>query len=125
VPTPERPRPKRPRRLRCETCLEVLSLRHAWDIVACGCGALLLSGRPATPTVHWLSRPGGGWSELDDETGSGAAATETDDGLGKEDDEDEVPSRRLGYYSRPRMAVPVDEIQPPVALTQARVASGT
>ena len=128
MPVPDRPRSRRARRLHCEACLEVLSLRHAWDVAACRCGALLLSGRPATPTVHWLSRPGGGWSELDDEVESGAAATKADDDLGQEDqdgDEHAVPSRRLGYYSRPRMAVPVEEIQPPVALTHASVASGT
>jgi hypothetical protein len=113
------------RRIRCESCFEVLALRHAWDVSACGCGALLLRGRPARPTVHWLGRPGGGWSEIDDEKNA-----ETDDDLGKADalGKEAVtgsPERRLGYYSRPRMAVPVEEIQPPVALTQASLASGT
>jgi hypothetical protein len=124
VPAPDRPRPGRPRRLRCEACLDELSLRHYFDLMTCSCGALTVTGRPARPTVHWLSRPGGGWSELDDDIESGAAATKTDDDQDKEK-EDEVPSRRLGYDSRPRMAVPVEEIQPPVALTHASVASGT
>jgi hypothetical protein len=97
-------------------------------VAACGCGALLLSGRPARPTIHWISRPGGGWSEISDEE-TAAAEGPTDEG--KTDDDQgkrqagQSPPRRLGYYSRPRMAVPVEEIQPPVALTQARVASAT
>jgi hypothetical protein len=90
-------------------------------VVGCGCGALLLSGRPARPTIHWISRPGGGWSEITDEE---IAETETDDDQEKEES-GQSPPRRLGYYSRPRTAVPVEEIQPPVALTQARVASAT
>jgi hypothetical protein len=100
-------------------------------VAGCSCGALLLSGRPAKPTIHWLSRPGGGWSELTDaetagteETAETEATAETDDDQGKEGAE-ESPPRRLGYYSRPRMAVPVEEIQPPVAFTQARAASAT
>lgn len=100
MPTPERRRPPRPRRLRCESCLEVLTLRHAWDTTACSCGALLLSGRPARPTVHWLTRGGGGWSELDDEPDADVE-TDTDEAL---KGTDEGPERRLGYYSRPRMA---------------------
>jgi hypothetical protein len=127
VPAAERRRPAPARRLRCEGCLEVLSLRHAWDVRACGCGALLLSGRPSKPTVHWLSRPGGGWTELADGPDAGpdvGAQAETVGDRGEEGD-DAAPGRRLGYYSRPRMAVPVEEIQPPVALTQASLASGT
>lgn len=58
---------RRPKQLRCEGCLDVLTLRHAWDVRSCSCGALLLSGRPHRPSVHWLSRPGGGWTETDDE----------------------------------------------------------
>jgi hypothetical protein len=82
-------RAKRARRLRCETCLEILTLRHPWDTMACSCGALLLSGRPARPTIHWLSRPGGGWSEIpeDDEA-------ETVDEPGRVVD---GPVRRLGF----------------------------
>jgi len=45
----------------------VLTLRHAWDTASCSCGALLLSGRPSQPAVHWLSRPGGGWTEIADD----------------------------------------------------------
>jgi hypothetical protein len=119
VPGAEVSRPKPARRIRCESCLQILSLRHAWDVSACGCGALLLRGRPARPTIHWLGRPGGGWSEIDESLDS-----ETDDELGEEGVTD-APERRLGYYSRPKMAVPVEEIQPPVALTQASLASGT
>lgn len=106
----------------------MLWLRHAWDVMACSCGALVLSGRPRRPTVHWLSRPGGGWSELSEaecaDPDAGGDGAQTDDDLGKEAG---TAERRLGYrgYSRPRMAVPVEEIQPPVALTQASLASGT
>jgi hypothetical protein len=110
--------------VRCEACLEVLSLRHHWDVATCRCGALLVSGRPQRPTVSWLSRRGGGWTELEDETepdGDPSEVSKTGDDQGKEE---EAPARRLGY-SRPRMAVPVEEIQPPVALTQASLASGT
>ncbi len=122
MPAPDRRRPKPARRVRCEWCLEILSLRHAWDQASCSCGALLLSGRPTKPTVSWLSRRGGGWTELENEAPADpAAAPETGDEQGKETD---APVRRLGY-SRPRMAVPVEEIQPPVALTQASLASGT
>jgi len=104
VPDPARStdgtRPRRRRRpayVRCESCLDVLSLGHAWDVRSCSCGALLLSGRPTRPTVHWLSRPGGGWTE----TGDGG--TETGDELDVPDpdgpgaaDPDE-PSRRFGF----------------------------
>ena len=93
MPVPDRPRSRRARRLHCEACLEVLSLRHAWDVAACRCGALLLSGRPATPTVHWLSRPGGGWSEVPE-----PEKAETDDEL---DQDMAVPVRRLGFPSSP------------------------
>jgi hypothetical protein len=122
VPAPDRdrPRPIRPRRLRCEACLDELTLRHYFDLMTCSCGALTVTGRPARPTVHWLGRPGGGWSELDDETDPAPVG----------DGPDQEPSalRKLGFavaYSRPRMAVAVEEIQPPVALTQARAASAT
>jgi hypothetical protein len=92
---PKGARPKAPRRLRCEGCLEVIALRHAWDTRACGCGALLLSGRPGRPTIHWLSRPGGGWTDLGDEPDIGA---ETDDDQGNEGEE---PARRLGFAVSP------------------------
>jgi hypothetical protein len=124
VPAPESHRPKPARRVRCESCLVVLSLRHHWDVATCSCGALLVSGRPTRPTVSWLSRGGGGWTELEDEIrpeGEPSEVAEIDADQGKEE---EAPARRLGY-SRPRMAVPVEEIQPPVALTQASLASGT
>jgi hypothetical protein len=128
VPAPDRGRAKPARRVRCESCLEVLSLRHAWDVAGCSCGALLVSGRPTRPTVSWLSRRGGGWTELEDEIPAvdgpaedTVSAENTGDEQGKETG---VPVRRLGY-SRPRMAVPVEEIHPPVALTQASLASGT
>jgi hypothetical protein len=119
VPAAEPAPAKSALRLRCESCLCVIALRHAWDVASCGCGALLLSGRPWRPTIHWLSGPGGGWSQVDDEI-----PPETGDDQEKEPERGE-PERRLGYYSRPRMAVPVDEIQPPVALTQASLASAT
>ncbi len=86
-------------------------------MAGCRCGALLISGRPHRPTVSWLSRRGGGWTELE----ATAEDEETDDDQEKGS---EMPARVLGY-SRPRMAVPVEEIQPPVALTQASLASGT
>jgi len=98
VPTPDRRRPvrRRPRRLRCETCLDVLTLRHAWDVATCSCGALMVSGRPTRPTVHWLCGPGGGWTELcptaaDGSSPPDAAAPDTgspDTGM---------PTRRLGF----------------------------
>jgi hypothetical protein len=69
--------------------LEILSLRHAWDVMACSCGALLLSGRPAKPTIHWLSRPGGGWTEIDDDQD---ISVPDDPGL---------PARRLGFPASP------------------------
>jgi hypothetical protein len=93
-------RRRRPvRRLRCETCLEVLSLRHAWDTAACRCGDLGLSGRPTKPVVHWLGRPGGGWTELDDEiTPDEPPAVEP--GAAESGEE---PVRRLGFpRSTPR-----------------------
>jgi len=94
VPAAERRRPvrRRPRRLRCESCLEVLTLAHAWEVVTCSCGALTLSGRPARPAVHWLSRPGGGWTDLD--TGADAAAGPVDP---TGDDESDGPVRTLGF----------------------------
>jgi hypothetical protein len=94
--------------LRCESCLQVLSLRHAWDVAACGCGALLLSGRPARPSVHWLSGPGGGWTELEAEEPAAAqtgATAETGNDQGKDLDD---PPRRLGFPivpARPQAAV--------------------
>jgi hypothetical protein len=124
VPAPEPRRSKPARRVRCESCLEVLSLRHDWDVASCSCGALLVSGRPNRPTVTWLSRRGGGWIELEDEILSDDVVSEVSETDADQGKEEEAPARRLGY-SRPRMAVPVEEIQPPVALTQASLASGT
>ena len=117
------PESRRPRPVRCEGCGAVLVLAHPFDVRTCLCGAVSVSGRPWRPTVTWLSRPGGGWSEV---TGDDEVSEVTDDGgdeAGRDSAADE-PARRLGY-SRPRMAVPVEEIHPPVALTQARWASGT
>jgi hypothetical protein len=86
--------------VRCEGCLEVLTLRHAWDVAGCSCGALLLSGRPRRPAVHWLGRPGGGWTELDDV--DGPTADDPDRGPGAETDGERgeqtlAPARRLGF----------------------------
>lgn len=96
MPAPSAPAgaAKAAKRLRCESCLEILSLRHAWDVRGCFCGALLLSGRPHKPVIHWLSRPGGGWSEAD----ADAAVEETDDG---EDGDPcvERRGRRLGFIA--------------------------
>jgi hypothetical protein len=69
-------------------------LRHAWDVRACSCGALLLSGRPAKPTVHWLSRRGGGWTDLDAEPTPDAGSSP---GAGDEPEGPMEPVRVLGF----------------------------
>jgi hypothetical protein len=105
VPTPEpgrrpagtgtgrRPR-SRPKQLRCESCLDVLSLRHAWDVRSCSCGALLLSGRPNEPAVHWLSRPGGGWTETGDELDISCPVASVAEAAPQDTEE---PRRRFGF----------------------------
>jgi hypothetical protein len=50
--------------------------------------------------VHWLTRGGGGWSELDDEPDADVK-TDGDQALPATD---EGPPRQLGYYSRTTMA---------------------
>ncbi|HXQ63178.1 MAG TPA: hypothetical protein VN796_12650 [Acidimicrobiales bacterium] len=97
MPAPERRRRAcRTRRWRCETCSDVLALRHAWDVATCGCGALTVSGRPTKPAVHWVSRPGGGFTELSCGTGvrnpaPPRSAPEAPDPGG------ESPPRRIGF----------------------------
>jgi hypothetical protein len=84
--------------MRCESCLDVLTLRHAWDVATCSCGALMMSGRPTKPVVHWLSRPGGGWTEVEDvdaEPGETEPGEET-----VEESRQEAPTRRLGFGRR-------------------------
>jgi hypothetical protein len=84
--------------MRCESCLDVLTLRHAWDVASCSCGALMMSGRPTKPVVHWLSRPGGGWTEVDEvDTGPKEEAAPEE---GAADSKQEAPSRRLGFGRR-------------------------
>ena len=50
--------------LRCESCGSTVATRHAWDVATCACGELTLRGRPWCPSVEWIARPGGGWSEV-------------------------------------------------------------
>jgi hypothetical protein len=62
--------------IRCEACRSVVATQHSWDAVTCACGALTVSGRPTKPTVSWVARPGGGWSEhVVDEDGDGDQAS--------------------------------------------------
>jgi hypothetical protein len=82
--------------MRCESCLDVLTLRHAWDVATCSCGALMMSGRPNKPVVHWLSRPGGGWTEVEEADTEQEAAPEES----KEESKEESPPRRLGFGRR-------------------------
>jgi hypothetical protein len=55
--------------------------------VTCACGALTASGRPWRPRLHWSATSGGGWTELDDDTGSAGAPSPDDD----------ASRRRIGY----------------------------
>jgi hypothetical protein len=89
--------------MRCESCLDVLTLRHAWDLATCSCGALMMSGRPTKPVVHWLSRPGGGWTELDEveaEPEEEAAGKESAPEESAGESKQEAPPRRLGFGRR-------------------------
>ena len=54
------------RRLRCESCLAILSTRHPWDQVSCRCGALTASGPPWRPRVFWIGGADTGWSDVTD-----------------------------------------------------------
>jgi hypothetical protein len=76
--------------VRCESCLAVVSTRHAWDAATCACGRLTVSGRPWRPTVAWLAAPGGGWTET---------THEDPDGRAVDDDEQGEPTapRPIGY----------------------------
>lgn len=65
APRAEGPRPASgARRFRCERCFDVVSTRHPWDVMACCCGELVVSGVPWDPAVRWSSGPGGGWTEV-------------------------------------------------------------
>jgi hypothetical protein len=97
---PERRAARPAARVRCESCLAVLSLRHHWDTATCSCGAVMVSGRPHKPTVHWLSGPGRGWTELEAASPDDAqdqVESMTDTGAGPGDDAAIVPGRVLGY----------------------------
>ena len=74
-------------RLQCEACGAVICTRHAWDHVACECGALSASGRPWRPTIHWRASSGGGWTELDDDT----------EGPDSPSPNDDAPHHRIGF----------------------------
>jgi hypothetical protein len=62
----------------------------------------MMSGRPTKPVVHWLSRPGGGWSEveeIDADRDSGTAEESAAEST--EEPKQEAPPRRLGFGRRP------------------------
>ena len=61
------------RRIRCESCFDVLQSRHPWDTVGCGCGSLTVSGPPWRPAISWLGHPGSGWSDVTDLEHAGGA----------------------------------------------------
>jgi hypothetical protein len=67
----------------------------------------MMSGRPTKPVVHWLSRPGGGWSEVEEidaeqeAAPAEAAAAEAAPAEAAEESKEESPPRRLGYGRRP------------------------
>jgi hypothetical protein len=53
----------------------------------------MMSGRPTRPVVHWLSRPGGGWTEVEEVEADPGDTTE-------EDATRDEPPRRLGFARR-------------------------
>jgi hypothetical protein len=76
---------KRP--ARCDVCGDVVATRHPWDVQACSCGRLTLSGGPKHRQVRWRAEPGTGWTDLDEALDSEAV---TDDDNPEASDHDDA-----------------------------------
>lgn len=65
---------------RCDVCGDVIESRHPWDVQTCSCGRLTLSGGPKHRRVQWRAEPGTGWTDLEEEPGTGDDGHDCADG---------------------------------------------